>query len=653
MHMTGLRFLVNCAGVATTLSYLSVGAQAQTPINQPVSDEFGVERKTGRALFPLPTIISIGDEDGAQLSVAFVHIDGSSLGMPSIPGLSREEVKPPIGFYSSNPQAMERYIATTISYGGINERFRQLWNGSAYSTTFTPEYPTGSTFDGTTFVDKHGLKIIFSALPAGVLRTVEYPDGRTIQIESSFSNNLLYIKNNFGYALKTDVRGGWYLGNQPNDPYKMTFQGVNQSRDYCDLNAAALCPNLTKNRQGSYEGVKGSVALTSTTFYNYIARHEFTDAARNVTKVRNALIAAPARPPICYTTSTYTYNGSVATPTTITNCDNPPLEYRPYPVGLTPPGTTTESYNIEYNVPTTSIYATSSHDSVRITKVIKQGATVNYNSVYYKPSGSYGGIAYSPSWVWVTATANGQELFYSESYQLHPFWGQSRRALNFVRDGLGKKTNYPYNQLWELSGVTYPEGDGISYGFDTRQNIISVTQKPKTGSTAPQLATTYTYLASCAGIPQARCNKPLTVTDPRGNVTEYQYNDRGQVTVEMKPAPTIGAARPTVSKTYTLRTAYIKDASGNPVAAGPALSLLTRSSTCQTLANCAGTNDEVVTEFDYGPLTGLNNLSLRGVSVTAVNEQGQMQTLRTCNQYNYFGERIAEVQPNAGATSCS
>lgn len=651
--MTGLRFLVSCAGVATTLSYLSVSAHAQTPINQPVSDEFGVERKTGRALFPLPTVISIGDEGGAQLSIPFVHVDGSSLGIPTIPGRASEAVSPPYGFYSSNPQAMERYVATTITYGGINERFRQLWNGTSYNTAITSEYPTGSTFDGTTFVDKHGLKIIFTNLPDGVLQKVEYPDGRTIQFESSFSNKLLYIKNNFGYALKTEVRGGWYLGGQPNDPYKMTFQGVNQTRDYCDLKAVALCSNLTKNRQGSYEGVKGTVPLTATTSYSYIARHEFTDAAGNVTKVRNALIAAPARPPICYTTSTYSYNGSGTTPTTITNCDNPPLEYRPYPVGLTPPGSTTENYNIEYNVPTTSIYATNSHDNVRITKVIKQGSTINYNSVYYKPSGSYGGVAYSPSWVWVTASANGQELSYSQSYQLHPFWGQTRRVLNFVRDGAGKTTNYPYNQLWELSGVTYPEGDGLSYGYDTRQNIISVTQKPKTGSTAQPLVTTYTYLASCAGIPQARCNKPLTVTDPRGNVTNYQYNDRGQVTVEMKPAPVPGAARPTITNSYTLRTAYIKDSNGNPIAAGQPVSLLTRTSTCQTLASCAGTNDEVVTEYDYGPLTGLNNLSLRGVSVTAVNEQGQMQTLRTCYQYNYFGERIAETQANAGATSCS
>jgi uncharacterized protein RhaS with RHS repeats len=150
------------------------------------------------------------------------------------------------------------------------------------------------------------------------------------------------------------------------------------------------------------------------------------------------------------------------------------------------------------------------------------------------------------------------------------------------------------------------------------------------------------------------------MTDPLENVTEYEYNDRGQLTKEIGPAPEAGAARPTVVNEYTMRQAYIKDASGNPVVAGPPISMLTKSYTCISSAICDASTpatDKVVTEYDYGPVPApgaeyLTNLLLRGMTVTAANEQGQIETLRTCYQYNYFGERISETQPMAGLASC-
>ncbi|MBK8375903.1 MAG: hypothetical protein IPL18_14005 [Sphingomonadales bacterium] len=168
----------------------------------------------------------------------------------------------------------------------------------------------------------------------------------------------------------------------------------------------------------------------------------------------------------------------------------------------------------------------------------------------------------------------------------------------------------------------------------------------------PDQETLYEYEPECTPATQARCNKPLKITDPKGNITEYSYNDRGQVLTETKPAPTVGAPRPKVTNTYTMRTAYIKDQNGAVVAAGPPISLLTQSSSCISTTACAGTLDEVVTTYDYGPTTGLNNLRLRGVAVTAKNNAGQLETLRTCYQYNYFGERISETKPSANVAVC-
>jgi hypothetical protein len=136
-------------------------------------------------------------------------------------------------------------------------------------------------------------------------------------------------------------------------------------------------------------------------------------------------------------------------------------------------------------------------------------------------------------------------------------------------------------------------------------------------------------------------------------VTDYTYKSHGQILTETKPAPTVGAPRPKITNTYTDRTAIIRDASSNLVVAGSAISLLTKTSTCRTQSSCTGTTDEIITDYDYGAVTGANTLRLRGVAVTAANAAGQMETLRTCYSYNYFGERVSETAPAANLASCS
>jgi YD repeat-containing protein len=65
----------------------------------------------------------------------------------------------------------------------------------------------------------------------------------------------------------------------------------------------------------------------------------------------------------------------------------------------------------------------------------------------------------------------------------------------------------------------------------------------------------------------------------------------------------------------------------------------------------AGATDEVITDYDYGPTQGPNNLLLRGVSVTAyVNGGKQVHT--TCYSYDIYGNRIGETTPNAGVGRC-
>lgn len=631
---------------AVALAALSSPAAAQEAINQPLSDEYGVERKTGRALFPLPTINTVGGEGAAALDVSYQHVDGVSLALPMIPARTTDVIIPPDNV-SGPPELLERYIVYTITYGSINERFRKLWVNGGYNGPIEPEYPTGSTYDGTTYTSKHGLKITFGA---GLINTVEYPDGMTKTFDASRIDSAMSIKNSFGYAFKlkydeTVTQAGPYR------PFKTTFQAVNLAQDYCALSSAGLCSGLAKNRQGSLEALTTTASVPNHSgSYQYWEKYVFTDAAGLKTTMRNELLGAIIQPPHCITIS-YDSGYQDGTPYSYNSCSNPQYGWRPYPAGLKYPGSNVETHTIDYNLQPGQLLG-DTFDKIAITQVAKDGVTVDYTPLIYKPSSSYGGSGTAPTSVTITSKIDGQEISHSYAFGLHPFWGQSRRVLMYVRDANGRTTSFPFNDEWEVNGVGYPEGNGYSHEYDSRQNIIKTTYSPKANSGEVAQTVTYTYAASCSASTQKKCNKPLTMTDRNGKTTNYTYNSRGQLLTETGPAPTAGAPRPKVTNTYTMRTAYIKSSSGSPIAAGHPISLLTKSVTCRTLSSCAGSTDEVTTFYDYGPTSGLNNLKLRGVGVRAVNASGQFETLWTCFRYNYFGEKISETQPRAGLTSC-
>lgn len=600
------------------LSGQSVNAQqSPSPIHQPLSDEYGVERKTGRASFPLPTIIAVGGTGEAQLAQSFNFSDGSYVSFALWPSLIVSEIVPP---FNANGTQWQRYLEFAISYGSTTENFRILYANGGYSGTPTPEYPTGSTFIGNVFTNKHGMKITFS----GTTRTVEYPNGLKVE----YDNIAWSVKNNFGYSIKaeknqTNAGSAFEFGT-------VRFQALNLAADYCDFQAVQLCANVSQNRQAKYEAVQDSSGGIP-----FAGRIELTDAAGGKTIVRNQLFSGYSKRPVA---------GNFG-------CYYPPIHHRAFPVGITWPSSTAETHTFQYSAQSSIPCGGLALDDIKMTGVVKDGVTVQYEPIRYAPGeayGSYGGV----SWFYLRSRINGQEVSYSTSFKQGEFWGQSRIALTLSRDALGRTTNYAFDTLFDIKAATYPEGNGVSRELDARYNINRLRLNPKANSGAPILDQIFTYEPTCTAATLAWCNKPRDHTDPKGNVTNYTYNDRGQVTVETKPAPSPGEPRPTVTNSYTLRTAYIKDASGNPVAAGPPISLLTRSSACRALATCAGTTDEVATEYDYGPTTGLNNLTLRGIAVTAVNDQGQMQTLRTCYQHNYFGEKIAETQPAAELAVC-
>jgi hypothetical protein len=174
-----------------------------------------------------------------------------------------------------------------------------------------------------------------------------------------------------------------------------------------------------------------------------------------------------------------------------------------------------------------------------------------------------------------------------------------------------------------------PEGIRTDFKYDSRLNAIEAKRYPKPsvldpdGSAPAPIVTSAVYDTVRMS---KSANKPLSMTDARGNVTSFTYApEHGGVLTETGPA--VNGVTP--QKRYFYGQRYARTPAD---IAGPPVWLLHNISTCRTGnphpsgAGCAlGAADEVVTSFDYGPDRWGTNLELLGQDVTA-----DGRTLRTC-----------------------
>lgn len=227
-----------------------------------------------------------------------------------------------------------------------------------------------------------------------------------------------------------------------------------------------------------------------------------------------------------------------------------------------------------------------------------------------------------------------------------------------LTDSLGHSTQFAYDgsinydyETGDPNGVILPENNSESYTKDDRGNITAKIVTPKPGSGLLALTISADYPATCTNI--FTCNKPTSVTDAKGNTTNFTYDPaHGGVLTETSPADANGV-RPVKRFAYVQRTAWLKNSAGGFTASAYPVWLLGEMRTCQTSATVgngctAGANDEVVTTYDYGPNSGPNNLQVRGIVLSA----GGIN-LRTCYAYDINGRKISETSANANLTSCS
>jgi hypothetical protein len=227
---------------------------------------------------------------------------------------------------------------------------------------------------------------------------------------------------------------------------------------------------------------------------------------------------------------------------------------------------------------------------------------------------------------------------YGEHRQPQDYWDDTKHYY------LAMAGRYP-------GGATLPEGNAILRSYNARYAPAGASVKAKPGSGQPDLNEVMAFPASCTN--PVTCNRPTTITDPKGNVTTFTYDPtHGGVLTESRPAGADGV-QPVIRNTYGQRYAWISNGAGGYSPTASPLWLLTETRSCNTSATvgnacAAGAADEIVTTYDYGPNSGPNLLYLRGKVVTS-----NGVSLRTCYGYDNWGNKIYETSPRAGLATCS
>ena len=227
-----------------------------------------------------------------------------------------------------------------------------------------------------------------------------------------------------------------------------------------------------------------------------------------------------------------------------------------------------------------------------------------------------------------------------------------------VIDELGRVTtnNYcspasiaPDCVVFPLQSRTGPEGDRTEFLYDTARNITQIRKVAKTSSGLATLIESRTY--DCTSI--VICAKPNSITDPKGNTTNYTYDSvHGGLLTSMQPAPVAGAARPLAVTLWAQRYAWIKNGSGVLVQAATPVWVISTETQCQTAAGsslpvCDAAAQQTLTTYEYGATGTGQSLLLKGKAVSSAGV-----TLRTCFSYDSLARKISETQPNANLGVC-
>jgi RHS repeat-associated protein len=180
------------------------------------------------------------------------------------------------------------------------------------------------------------------------------------------------------------------------------------------------------------------------------------------------------------------------------------------------------------------------------------------------------------------------------------YYDEFGRAVKHV-DEAGRAVNSSYDGLDRLVSRTYPEGDQELFQYDARSNVIEMRRKAKPGSGLADLVTSATW--------DATWNKPLTVTDPLGRVTNLSYNASGTagaglVKEVLRPVATAGGVRPKYTFTYAATTGLVTQET-SPIGTVQTTSVVTnhtydaKGNRTRTVVDDTTTGKKLKTEWSY------------------------------------------------------
>lgn len=190
------------------------------------------------------------------------------------------------------------------------------------------------------------------------------------------------------------------------------------------------------------------------------------------------------------------------------------------------------------------------------------------------------------------------------------------------------------------------KGPTETYTYGVRGNLTRITYNK---GLATESFIEASFPATCANV--KTCNQADWVSDAKGNKTEYKYHaESGQVERIIYPANKRSIRAETRFK-YEQKYAKYFTSAGVKAQSADAVWLKTEESSCIDSAmddsgNCA-LNDKVTTRYEYVS----DNLFMTGMTVTS--QKDSNKTLRTCYQYDIYGNRIGETQPKANLASCN
>lgn len=273
-----------------------------------------------------------------------------------------------------------------------------------------------------------------------------------------------------------------------------------------------------------------------------------------------------------------------------------------------------------------------------VTSVVNNGVTTNYSYVPY--AGGYHTMTISD------AVAGDRIVKSTYVYQVASDTNEDGKTTSFTYYD-DEATNY--YQYGLLRTVTAPEGNKAEYEYDKRGNTIKTTLYSKAGTETISTEQTFEPSSSSnpyicdASVGRARCNKPLTAKDAKGNVTNFEYdNVHGSPTKTTQPAPTAGATRPETRYTYgaTFYAQY-KNSAGSLVNFATPVTRLIKISACQTTGSCSGAADEVKSDISNGT---------SNVLVTALSQGSGNGALIAPSSYTYdnVGNQLTVDGPLSG-----